>query len=67
MGAAGRRFHKPGFKMTHKTVHPAGTGFSRLNAQKRRSARFFCGLSPAKAHLDNGFHAFDAGWGVPEW
>jgi hypothetical protein len=67
MGAARHRFNKPGFKMTPKTPHPAGAGFSRLNAQKRRSARFFCGLSPAKAHLHKAFHGFNAVWHVPEW
>ena len=67
MGAARRRFSKPGFKMTHETAHPAGTRFSRLNAQKRRSARFFCGLTRAKAQLDKASHAFDAAWRVPEW
>ena len=49
--------------MTPKQVHPATARFSRLNAQKRRSARFFCGLTPAKAHLDKDFHAFRPGLG----
>ncbi len=37
--------------------HPAATRIHRFNAQKRHSAKFFCGLSRAKAHLDKGFHA----------
>src|SRR5271157_3193857 len=51
----------------YKSGPPAGTRFSRLNAQKRRLARFFCHLSPAKAYLDNDFHAFYATGDEPEW
>jgi hypothetical protein len=58
MGAADRHL-----KMKHPNTQPAGTCFSRLNAPKRRSAGFLCHLYPAKAHLDKGFRAFDAGSG----
>jgi hypothetical protein len=49
--------------MKHRITQPAGTRFSRLNAPKRRSAWFLCHLYPAKAHLDKGFRAFEAGSG----
>jgi hypothetical protein len=49
--------------MKHRITQPAGTRFSRLNAPKRRSAWFICHLYPAKAHLDKGFRAFEAGSG----
>src|SRR5271157_23660 len=50
-----------------QSAHPAGTRFLRLNAQKRRSARLFCHLSPAKAYLDKDFHAFGTLGDEPEW